>query len=151
MLLLEAGTLNSQRLTLKSATICISKLQIMAFFSQQSGSFIVSRSVNCNTNMNQFFYFMQYFQSTLQIQGEIIIFLFSSIFRQQKKYYRSPDKSDISSPCGFEHLVSIGSRDYTKFFSLQTFVNKNLPKKVPKVPHYGKTRWAPQPPRREVA
>jgi len=71
--------------------------------------------------------------------------------RQQKKYYRSPDKSDISSPCGFEHLVSIGSRDYTKFFSLQTFVNKNLPKKVPKVPHYGKTRWAPQPPRREVA
>ena len=49
------------------------------------------------------------------------------LFRQQKKYQRSPDKSDISSPCGFEHLVSIGSRDYTKFFSLQTFVNRNLP------------------------
>lgn len=71
--------------------------------------------------------------------------------RQQKKYQRSPDKSDISSPCGFEHLVSIGSRDYTKFFSLQTFVNRNLPRKIPKIHHYGKTRWAPQPPRREVA
>merc|ERR1712020_447612 len=57
--------------------------------------------------------------------------------RQQKKYHRAPDKSDISSPCGFEHLVSIGSRDYAKFFSLQTFVNnnttsRNLLKKFPR-------------------
>ena len=83
------------------------------------------------------------------------IFFSFLVFRQQKKYHRSPDKSDISSPCGFEHLVSIGSRDYAKFFSLQTFVNnntkRNLWKKNPKTHHYGKTKWAPQPPRREVA
>lgn len=69
-------------------------------------------------------------------------------FRQRRKYQKSPDKSEISSPCGFEHIVNIGSKDYGKFFSLQTFVNS---KKQKKKSHYGKSRWAPQPPKSKVA
>lgn len=75
------------------------------------------------------------------------------ISRQQHKTNRkSPDKSDISSPCGFEHLVSIGSRDYAKFFSLQTFVNTANIAMQPKKNHgKNKARPAPQPPKRRVS
>ena len=69
-------------------------------------------------------------------------------YRQRRKYQKCPDKSEISSPCGFEHIVNIGSKDYGKFFSLQTFVNS---KKQKKKSHYGKSRWAPQPPKAKVA
>jgi hypothetical protein len=88
-------------------------------------------------------------------------------YRRRRKL-RGPDKKDISSPCGFEHLVSIGSEDYTKYFSLQTFVqSKNFPPtaavpttsnnttttNVVKTPSssYGKSKWAPQPPKSRLS
>ena len=74
--------------------------------------------------------------------------LFCFVFRQRNKFH--PDKKDISSPCGFEHIVSIGSRDYSKFFSLQTFVSARQFVHQKK-PRYGKSKWAPQPPKHGVA
>ena len=71
---------------------------------------------------------------------------FSLFFRHRGKLH--PDKKDISSPCGFEHIVSIGSRDYSKFFSLQTFVSARQFVKHKQKPRYGKSKWAPQPPKK---
>lgn len=40
----------------------------------------------------------------------------------QKKSQKIPNKMDISQPCGFQHVVSVSSSDFKKYFSLQTFV-----------------------------
>ena len=41
---------------------------------------------------------------------------------EQKKNHKIPNKMDISQPCGFQHVVSVSSSDFKKYFSLQTFV-----------------------------
>lgn len=78
--------------------------------------------------------------------------------KRRRGKYKRPDKSDISQPCGFEHLVSVGLHDYTKYFSLQAYVNrmaqiseqtgtKNAQPPMVKYSH-GKKNLAPPPPKR---
>ena len=45
--------------------------------------------------------------------------------KSQKKY-RPPNKSEISQPCAFQHVVSIGQQDYSKYFSLQAYVRAKV-------------------------
>ena len=45
--------------------------------------------------------------------------------RKQNKNYVAPSKSEISLPCGFQHVVSVGPEDMDRYFSLQAFVRNN--------------------------
>lgn len=40
------------------------------------------------------------------------------------KRYAPPRKTDISMPCGFEHVISVSTEDVSRLFSLQAYVSK---------------------------
>lgn len=42
--------------------------------------------------------------------------------RGGSKKYKAPNKSEISLPCAFQHVISVNSEDFKKYFSLQAFV-----------------------------
>ena len=42
---------------------------------------------------------------------------------KSRRKYRPPNKSEISQPCAFQHVVSISQKDYSKYFSLQVSIS----------------------------
>ncbi|XP_063613955.1 uncharacterized protein LOC134787162 [Penaeus indicus] len=53
--------------------------------------------------------------------------------KEKVSKYRAPKKTDISSPCNFQHVTTVDACDKTRFFSLQAFSKvKNPP---PLQPH----------------
>ncbi len=38
--------------------------------------------------------------------------------------FRKPSKTEISLPCGFQHVVSVGQEDTKKYFSMQAYVQR---------------------------
>jgi hypothetical protein len=45
---------------------------------------------------------------------------------KSRKKYRAPNKSEISQPCAFQHVVNISQEDQSKYFSLQAYVRAKV-------------------------
>ena len=43
-----------------------------------------------------------------------------------RRKYRPPNKSEISQPCAFQHVVNVTKLDQSKYFSLQAYVRSKV-------------------------